>query len=86
MRKEYAERLSERPIHPLMKKLYKAKNINYKIQISKKNKSAAITMEELENVLKTSKTGKSCDLEGMVRELFSLKSLDLISRCACYIC
>ena len=33
MRKEYAERLRERPIHPLMKNLYKAKNINYKIQI-----------------------------------------------------
>ena len=86
MRKECTERLKERQIHPLMKKLYTAKNINYKLQISKKNKSAAITMEELENVLKTSKTGKSCDLEGMVRKLFSLKSLELILRSACYIC
>ena len=49
MRKEYTERLKERPIHPHMIKLYKAKNINY-LQISKKNKNAAITMEELENV------------------------------------
>ena len=70
MRKEYKERLRARPIHPLVKKLYKAKTINYKLQISKKNKSPPITMEELDNVLRTSKTGKARDPEGMVRELF----------------
>ena len=56
MIKEYGERLRARPIHPLMKKLYKAKNIHYKLEISKENKSAPISMEELEHVLRTSKT------------------------------
>ena len=58
MMKEYTKRLRENPLHPLMKKLYKAKTIHYKLKISKKNKSPLITMNELEYVLKTSKTGK----------------------------
>ena len=70
MRKEYEERLRSRPVHPLLKKLYKAKIINYKLHNSKQIKSPPFTMKELENVLRTSKTGKARDPEGMVRELF----------------
>ena len=49
MKKEYTERLRSRPVHPLMKKLYKAKTINYKLQISKKNKSPAISISDKQN-------------------------------------
>ena len=38
--------------------------------IAKENKSPEITMKELEYVLKTAKSGKARDPEGMVRELF----------------
>ena len=70
MKKEYKERLRKRPLHPHMKKLFKEKTMNYKLYISDQNKSPPITMEELEYVLKVSKTGKARDPEGMVRELF----------------
>ena len=43
--------------------------MNYKLYISDQNKSPPITMEELEYVLKVSKTRKARDPEGMVREL-----------------
>ena len=70
MKKEYTERLRARSVHPLMNKLNKAKTISYKFQISKNKKSPIITMIELDYVLKTSKTEKSRDPEGMVKELF----------------
>ena len=39
MKKEYAERLRARPVHPQINKLYKDKFIRFKLQCSKNNKS-----------------------------------------------
>ena len=38
MKKEYTERLRSRPKHPYIKKLFKAININYKLNMSKRTK------------------------------------------------
>ena len=54
----------------MLKKLYKNKTISYKLRISKDNKSPAITMEELDNVLRKTKNGKTRDPEGLAREIF----------------
>ena len=69
MIKEYEERLRPQPLHPMMKKQYKMKNIQMKLLLAKDNKSPEISMKELEDVLKTTKVGKARDPEGMVREI-----------------
>ena len=70
MLKEYKERLRSRPKHPLSKKLFKPKILNYKLNIAKENISEPISMKELDFVLSKTKTGKARDPEGLVREIF----------------
>ena len=70
LRKEYMERLRSRPKHPSMEKVIKSKTIILKLENALKNKSAPITIQELETVLRNIKTGKARDAEGMVREIF----------------
>ena len=70
MIKEYKERLGPRPLQPMMKKHFKNKSISLKLILAKENKSPDFSMKELETVLKSTKTGKARDPEGMVREIF----------------
>ena len=53
-----------------MKKLFKNKPIEYKLEAAITNKSPPITIDELEKVLKKTKTGKARDPEGVAREIF----------------
>ena len=57
--KEYKERLKSRPKHPMIKKLYKSKTLNYKLVIAKGNKSKPISLTELDFVLSKTKRGKA---------------------------
>ena len=77
LQKEYKERLRPRPYQPDMKiaKKLRKRLIQIKMKISKKTKSRPFTMEDLEKVLKNTKTGKSRDPTGISREIFSLPTI-----------
>ena len=47
-----------------MKKVFKNKILDFKLTLAKENCSPKFSMEELEIVLKKTKTGKSRDHEG----------------------
>ena len=70
MMKEYKDRLRSRPVHPQMKhlKVMRNKVISLKLKMAKRIQSPLFTMTELDQVLKSIKTGKA--REGLSREVF----------------
>ena len=68
----YKERLRHRVIRPGYKQLETLKTFlfNFRLSLSKSNKSEPWTKAQLMKVLKTLKTGKSCDALGYSNELF----------------
>ena len=70
---EYGKiRLRKRPTHPMNSKTkpLRKKLIQLKLKIAQKRKTIPFKMEELEVVLKSQKTGKARDPEGMSKTIF----------------